>query len=122
MRKRLYSEQRKKPDEQQGKQNAQKRTHKLQGTQRQELSANSLMPKRLEWQPKKPARAPPDQVLCPDCEGGLDGLAPKILRRGERSNWELTRALVCFVACSFAGVMWRECSLHASRIVPNERR
>jgi hypothetical protein len=61
MPKQSYSEQRKRPDGQPRKRNGQKRTQKLHGSQRGRLSANSLMLKRLEWQPKgenKPAIAP----------------------------------------------------------------
>src|SRR5262245_23635804 len=84
MRKRLYSEQRKKPNEQRTKLNGRKRTHKLRGNQRLRQSVSSPMRRRLEPPPKGDAKALPkaNPVLARGCESGssLSGLIPKILR------------------------------------------
>ena len=73
MRKQLYSEQRKKPDEQPTKLNGRKRTHKLRGNQRLRQSASSPMRKQLERPPKGDAKAmsKANQDLARDCESGL---------------------------------------------------
>ena len=55
MRKRLYSVQRKKPDERPKKRNGQKRTHRLQGILRRRQNTNSQMLKLPERQLKRPA-------------------------------------------------------------------
>ena len=73
MRKQLYSEQRKKPDEQPTKLNGRKRTHKLRGNQRLRQSVSSPMRKQLERPPKGDAKATSkaNQDLARDCESGL---------------------------------------------------
>ena len=84
MRKRLYSEQRKKLNEQPTKLNGRKRTHKLRGRQRQQQSVSSLMRKRLELPPKGDVKVllKANLVLARGYESGssLNGLFPKILR------------------------------------------
>jgi hypothetical protein len=69
--KRLYSKQKKKPNEQPTKLNGRKRTRKLRGNQKQRQSVSSPMLKRLE-RPPKLAKAPPkaNQDLARGCEGG----------------------------------------------------
>jgi hypothetical protein len=70
--KRLYSEQRKKPNEQRTKLNGRKRTHKLRGNQRQRQSVSSPMRKLLERPPKGDAKALPkaNPVWVRGCESG----------------------------------------------------
>jgi hypothetical protein len=86
MRKRLYSERRKKLNEQPTKLNGRKRTQKLRGNQRLRRSVSSPMRKRLEPPPKGDAKALPkdNQVLARGCESGLSlkSLIQNILSRG----------------------------------------
>ena len=73
MRKQLYGEQRKKPNEQPTRLNGRKRTHKLRGNQRQRQSVSSRMRKRLERPPKGDDKAMSkalNQDLARDCESG----------------------------------------------------
>src|SRR3984957_16748635 len=81
MRKRLYSEQRKKPDERPKKRNKQKGRHKMLGSRRRQSSTNLPMLKQLKPKLNKPVTVAIQRgrVLEGDCEGGWDDLERQIV-------------------------------------------